>query len=191
MMEKCKAAFVGVAAFGLLSLPACNGDKGGSRVHRLQISRHDLVSLTNNRADQILADMTTVARSNDGAGDIECDVEFQRDGDVTSFSLGDGSIDSEADFDAVNGQPGHIKVVDQINWCGGLAPGIIGCAPVPGDSLVVVRFTDNQEGILWLHEFGHNQGLSHRDVADVVMRSFIGVTHRRVNQPECDAIEAE
>lgn len=82
-----------------------------------------------------------------------------------------------------------MKVVNAINWCGGLAPNIIGCAPIGGDSLVVVRFTANQEGILWDHEFGHNKGLQHRNVANVLMNETIGATNRRVTEAECSTFE--
>lgn len=163
----------------------CDGD--GRITYQLQISRHTTASLTNTRADQILADMGTILQTNDGAGDVACNVAFTRSGNVTTFATGTGTINSAADFNAVNGLPGNVKVVNFINWCGGPAPGAIGCAPVPGTSLVVERFTANQEGILWVHEYGHNKGLSHRDVPNAVMRPFINVNHKRVNSTECDA----
>jgi len=176
--------------FALLT-GGCSGvtHKPQITTHNLQISRHTSVGLTDTRADQILADMSTVLNMNDGMGDVACNVGFERDGSLTTFSATGGMINSSADFDAVNGLPGNIKVVTQINWCGSLAPGIIGCAPVPGDSLVVIRFGTNQEGILWLHEFGHNQGLDHRNDAGAVMQPSIGSTHRRINSSECAAYE--
>ena len=42
---------------------------------------------------------------------------------VTTFSTGSGSINSSADFSAVNGLPGNVKVVQQINWCGTIGAG--------------------------------------------------------------------
>lgn len=155
--------------------------------HELQIRRYTTSSLTNARADTILGEMTNIAQVKDGSDDVACLIEFERDGSVTTFSTGDGSIDSSAEFSAVNGLSGNVKVVNEINWCGSLVPGIIGCAPVPGNSLVVVRFTNSMEGVLWLHEFGHNKGLLHRDVANAIMRPFIGVNHRRMNMAECEA----
>ena len=111
-----------------------------------------------------------------------------RDGDVTVFTEGDGSIDSAAEFNALTALPGHIKVVNQINWCGALIPNVIGCAPVPGNSLAVVRFTPSLEGILWAHEYGHNKGRSHRnDDANAVMNGTIGATRLKVDAPECTA----
>ncbi len=155
--------------------------------HQVQVRRYSTASLTNSRADQILTDATTVLQTNDGPGDVACGTLWTRDGNVTAFSNGDGSIDSSAEFNTVIGLTGHIKVVNQINWCGGLIPNVIGCAPVPGSSLVVVRFTNSLEGILWAHEYGHNKGRSHRNDTNVVMHPTIGSTRRRVNQTECNA----
>jgi FG-GAP-like repeat len=156
--------------------------------YRLQIRRFNTSSLTNADADRILADAGTVLQTNDGPGDVACAVAFSREGEVTVFPEGDGSIDSAAEFSALIALPGWVKVVNQINWCGALIPGVIGCAPVPGSSLAVVRFTSSLEGILWAHEFGHNKGLNHRnDDANAVMNGTIGSTRRRVNASECAA----
>jgi hypothetical protein len=107
---------------------------------------------------------------------------------VTTFTEGDGSIDSEAEFNALVALPGWVMVVNQINWCGALIPNVIGCAPVPGNSLAVVRFNPGLEGHLWAHEFGHNKGLSHRnDDPTAVMNGVIGDTHRRITAAECTA----
>jgi Matrixin len=158
--------------------------------HNLQIRRFTTASLTNARASQITANASAILQRNDGAGDVACATSFTRNGNVTAFSTGDGSIDSAAEFNGVIAVPGWVKVVNQINWCGTIGTGIIGCSPVPGTSLVVVRFTANQEGILWAHEFGHNAGLSHRNVSTAVMYPFIGTTRRRVNATECNAYRA-
>ncbi len=164
--------------------------QGCTTVHRMNISQHTSVTpvLTNARADQIAADMTTILNTNDGPGDMACTkVRFERDGAVTTFSATTGSINSSANFSTVIGLPGRVKLVNQINWCGVFLPNVIGCAPVPGDSLAVIRFTQNQEGVLWLHEFGHNMGLPHRNGSTLVMNPTIGVNRRMVNSTECAA----
>lgn len=191
MLENCRThvkwpIYVAFAVAFAIASVGCNGSSS-TVTHQLQISRFASANLTDARADQILADATTVLRTNDGAGDVACDVRLERDGAVTTFNTGNGIINSGADFTAVNGLPGHVKIVNQINWCSTIGVGIIGCAPVPGPSLVAVRFTQNQEGILWAHEFGHNKGLNHRDGPTTVMNSFIGVNQRTVNTTECTA----
>lgn len=156
--------------------------------HRLQVRRFTTTALTDGDADRILADATTAMQTNDGPGDVACGVSMVRDGGVTDFSTGDGSIDSSAEFSTLIGLPGWIKAVNQINWCGALIPNVIGCAPVPGNSLAVVRFQAALEGILWAHEFGHNKGLSHRnDDPNAIMNGTIASTRLRMTQAECDA----
>ena len=156
--------------------------------YRLQVRRFTTTPLTDADADRILADATTAMQTNDGPGDVACGVSMVRDGAVTTFSTGDGSIDSSAEFTTLINLPGWIKAVNQINWCGGLIPNVIGCAPVPGNSLAVVRFQAALEGILWAHEFGHNKGLSHRnDDPNAIMNGTIAATRLRMTQAECDA----
>jgi hypothetical protein len=85
--------------------------------------------------------------------------------------------------------PGNVKVVQAVNICGGgLNTSIIGCGQTPGTSFITERFMANQEGILWAHEFGHNQGLpdNYTD-SNKVMYYTIGENRRRVNQTECNA----
>ena len=149
------------------------------------MSSHSSTSVTNARASQILAAASDALQTDDGTDDVACCVTLQPDGTVTTFTTGDGSIDSRAEFSAVIALPGYVKVVNQINWCGSFAPNIIGCAPVPGGSLAVIRFTVNQEGILWAHEYGHTKGLPHRrDRGDLVMFPSAGINHRKVNEAE-------
>ena len=178
-MNKSKKYRLCVAMVGAVPLLS-----SGCTVHQLRVSRYTNANLTNTEADQILADATLALRVIDGTGDVEANVLLVRDGDVTTFLQGNGAINSATDFSNINGLPGNVKVVNQINWCGGLAPNVIGCAPVPGNSFVVVRYISFQEGVLWAHEFGHNKGRPHRDVPHMVMRQFIGPTHRRINDPE-------
>ena len=179
--------------FMVISLgPGCQTDNGSddpiNPVSRydLRIQRHSNTDLSSTQADSILNDMNTVIQTSDGPDDVLCPVSMFRDGEVTPFQVGSGIINSEADFEAVNGLSGNIKVVNQINWCSEIAPNIIGCAPVPGESLIVVRFDPNQEGILWLHEFGHNRGLLHRNDRFAVMNETIDTVRRAVNKEECD-----
>lgn len=179
----------GLTIMGFLA--ACKTTGPGRITHDLQISRHHSVALSDARADQILNSMGTILQINDGSGDVACDVAFTRNGAISVFNIGNGMINSASDFTAVNSQPGNVKVVKQINWCGGLSPNIIGCAPVPGTSMVVVRFTTNQEGLLWVHEFGHNKGLSHNNQQRAVMQPTINVNNKHVNQSECDSYRVQ
>ncbi|TPK49604.1 hypothetical protein FJ492_00460 [Mesorhizobium sp. B2-5-4] len=156
--------------------------------HHLQVSRFTTSRLTDKDADDVLAAATTVVSVSDVAGDVACPVTFIRDGSVTAFTQGSGTINSQADFNAVIGLPGWVKVVNQINWCGALVPNVIGCSPTPGNSMAVVRWAPTvQEGILWAHEFGHDKGLNHRNDPNAIMNPTIGYTELGVNAQECAA----
>jgi hypothetical protein len=171
----------------------CGRDAGPPLVtHNLTVRRHTASTLNNADANRIMGDANTVIQVSDGPGDIACNMDMVRTGNVGTFAVGTGAINSAADFTAViQSPPPGVKVVNQINWCGGLIPGVIGCAPVPGTSFVVVRFTPSLEGILWLHEFGHNKGLPHRNDVNAVMAPSIAASRRHVNQAECDAFRAQ
>ncbi|WP_179957550.1 hypothetical protein [Exilibacterium tricleocarpae] len=78
--------------------------------------------------------------------------------------------------------PGFVKAVNRINWCGGFSPNIIGCAPAPGNGILVVRFTSSLEGILWAHEHGHTRGLRHRNSSTAVMAPSIANTRNVPSQ---------
>lgn len=168
------------------------GDDGGGGLvaHRLEVVRHTLTTIDGTRADAVLSDGAGIARSADGPDDVACGIDLLRSGELGTFTTGTGIINSGVDFDAVRQLPGYVKVVNQINWCGGFQPGIIGCAPVPGDSMVVVRHEPaGQEGILWLHEFAHTKGRHHRDDPDAVMYFAVGDTRRELDADECQALE--
>jgi hypothetical protein len=152
----------------------------------LQASRFNTAGLNDADVDRILGDDSDVLQQNDGSGDVACGVAFSRNGNVTAFATGDGSIDTQAEFNEVNGLAGNVKVVNTITWCGTLKPNVIGCAPIPGNSFVVVPFTPALEGILWAHEYGHTQGLNHRDDdPNAVMNGTITSNRRRVTADEC------
>jgi hypothetical protein len=182
----CLAGFV----MGLVSLAGtgCSTprpDPQPRATHRLEVSRHASVVLPASRVDEILEGMGRVLQTQDGADDVTCNLEFVREGEVHVLTTGTGIINTAEDFVAVNNAPGNVKVVNQINWCGGFAPNILGCTQLFRDSMVVVRYTSGPEEILWLHEFGHAQGLEHRASSTAVMNATFGPFHRRVNSNEC------
>ena len=152
-------------------------------VRTLDVRRYTTAQLTDADADRILADATVVLQELD-TQDVRCGEELERKGPVSVFTTGDGSIDSDAEFTAVKNLPGDVMIVNDINWCGGLAPNIIGCAS--GDSFAAVRF-GSLEGILWAHEHGHTRGLPHRTSDYAVMNPTIRTTARGVNATECAA----
>ena len=155
-----------------------------NKVHRFGVSRYRTSSLTTADADRILRDASTILQRKDGSDDVATQVEMRRVGNVGVFGAGNGVISSNSGFRQVLRQRGSIHVVNAINWCGDPGTGIIGCAPIGGGDFVVVRFTPSMEGTLWAHEFGHNQGLRHRNGRNNIMNPFITPTAHRVNAAE-------
>jgi len=174
----------------LLALTTAMGMKATS-CKELNINRYHRTSLTQARADQITIDMTNILRTVDGPGDVFCDIAFVR-GSMTTFTTGDGSIDTQAELNAVFNLPGRVKVVNRINFCEGrIDPSFIGCGQTPGNSFIMERSTSSscpeREGILWVHEYGHNKGLPHRNQSYAVMHQTFNCNHRRINSTESQA----
>jgi hypothetical protein len=141
-------------------------------------------------ADTRLAQAQGLLRGANGVGDVACDVRLAQFGEPASFATGDGIIDNQSDFDAVLAVPGSIKMVNQINWCDGIAAGIIGCSPIPGFSFVVREMSSTtRDRELWAHEYGHTAGLNHNPVAEYVMYAHYDplASRYKVTLNECSA----
>jgi hypothetical protein len=154
----------------------------------LTISRYSTTSLSEGEVDlSILPSSNELLLTNDGGGDVSCSIAFHRYGSINVLSDGDGIIDDSSELATVMGVPGRIEVVNEIKWCNGPpAPGntITGCAS--GAGMVLRRWTS--EGIIWAHEYGHNQSLSHNANSGFVMYGTLQPGNRRVTQFECDAM---
>ncbi|WBS05374.1 hypothetical protein OU994_14370 [Pseudoduganella sp. SL102] len=160
----------------------------GTRTVSVTVHRHSAVALTDAEADRILRDMGTVLQGADTGADIATRVQFVRNGPVRLLpATVPATIQTQAEWNTLMGAGTGIKVVQAIRWCGGPGGSIIGCAPVGSavTNLAVVRFTANQEGILWVHEYGHNAGNGHRsDDTRAVMFPSIGADHNVVDATE-------
>jgi hypothetical protein len=158
------------------------------RTVQVTVWRHSTVALTDADADRILNDMGTILQSDDSPADVATPVRFVRNGRVQVLPAAiPGVIQTEADLTALLNAGSGVKIVQAIRWCGGPGGSIIGCAPVgsPTVNLAAVRFTANQEGLIWVHEYGHNTGLGHRtDDPRAVMFPSVGVDHNVVNSAE-------
>ena len=172
----------------------------------------------NAKADDALQRATAALLAQDGPDDVACGVVLNRSGNVPTPISGRNTLDTDQHVADTFAKPGYVKVVHKINRCRRTtAATIIGCA-ITGN-MIVEDLTDNGDsgiggdlaGILWAHEFGHTQGLPHRDpptscieciqpgicfdpcaVAprpppNRVMASFITPNNLRVNQTECNA----
>jgi hypothetical protein len=124
--------------------------------------------------------------------DVACPVSFSRLGAITTFgSSSDGlnDITTESELNQVFAVAGaRVKFVSSLSYCGYFEPDIIGCAQTPGGSIILQ--TGWSGSSLFVHEFGHNMGLNHRDsCANNLMSSSTcqSCPDNVVNQAECSA----
>ncbi len=167
---------------------------------RLDYANHPAVTspMTDARLDAVLAEGSKrVGRSDPIATeDVACCVEYARTGSAKTFgSVGDGLdiIDDGTELTAVlNDGSARFKVVRAINYCGSPGTNIIGCAWVGGKGVAAVRRSDlGSEAVLWVHEYGHNVGLSHNTTSsDYVMYGVDTGANRAVTQTECNRYHA-
>jgi hypothetical protein len=158
------------------------------RTVQVTVQRHSTVALSEADADRILADMGTILQGDDSPADVATPVRFVRNGRVQVLPENiPGTIQTAADLTALLNAGSGVKIVQAIRWCGGPGGSIIGCAPVGSSTvnLAAVRFTANQEGVIWVHEYGHNTGLGHRtDDPRAIMFPSVGADHNVVNATE-------
>jgi hypothetical protein len=124
----------------------------------------------------------------DGSDDVATIVNLRRDGPVTTFSVGDGIVNTLAEKNEIFALPGHVHAVTDLQFCANtFNPSIIGCSGQNLSLIVeVLDASQQQDGILWMHEYGHNRGLGHRNVNFAIMHGTIAPNYRRVNQFEHD-----
>ena len=155
---------------------------GNTKVWRLKIGRVASVPLSNSEADRILAGATRVLRDHDSNSDVGADVVLQRSGDVRVID-GPAVINSDADRARIGASGVQIAVVEAVRYCSAMKPGILGCAPIGGNYMVLVR-QNLLEDIIWAHEFGHNCGLNHRNDRSALMYTEAGSNRRSLNLAE-------
>lgn len=172
---------------GTWEFEATDDTQAQTSIVSMTISRYTSSSLSELEVDGLILPSATEILQTDDGTDVSCPIAYQRDGGIGVFTDGDGTIDDSTELGVVMAVPGRVQIVNQINWCGGPPSGgntITGCASGAGMTL---RRWDN-EGIIWAHEYGHNQSLSHNSNSGWVMHGTLSAGNRRVTQFECDAM---
>lgn len=156
----------------------------------LKITRHVDQPLSENKLDTVFAIATSLLQRQDFAcPDVACPVTFGRSGPIETFDLGSAIITSESALDDAFDLPGDIKVVtSMVGVCGISAVDdtavILGCAFTSG-SVVIVHDADPD---VWAHEWGHVQGLDHRDNCPRNLMHSFELQTNAVNESECQAL---
>lgn len=156
----------------------------------LKITRHVDQPLTESELDTIFAVATSLIQRQDfECPDMACPVTFGRSGPIDTFDVGSTVITSESALDDAFDVPGDIKVVSSmVGVCGISAMDdtavILGCAFASG-SVVIVREADPD---VWAHEWGHVQGLDHRDNCPRNLMHSFELQTNAVNEGECQAL---
>lgn len=164
-------------------------DPNAAFVFSLRVARHVDQPFTDGRLGTVFGTMNTILQTvQTDCPDVATEVTFERDGSIATFDVGDVVITTETALDAVFDLPQDIKVVNLMIGVCGLSSSdelavVLGCAAT-GESLVIVEFAEPD---VWAHEWGHVQGLTHRDgCARNLMHAF-EVNTNAVNELERDA----
>ncbi len=158
----------------------------------LRIGIHESVFLSEEEAKNIFKRASDAAKEANSTGDVKCNITLSLDGSISTFSSpGLEKIDTKSKFEEVTKMPG-MRVVKEVRWCNGQGSAfpLGGCSVEGGKSFVVKRFDNNPdlESILWLHEYGHNKNIQHRDDHETaVMHSTVAADHKVINKAECQA----
>ena len=186
-------------------------------VHKIDVTKYFDSEISIEDAKTILTQAENVAREGNknpmAGGDVACNIRFEVKATSETLGtfgtlgnpllstpaalaldcLGNGEICSEFDFYAVAANnSSEVKVVNDIRWCNFPRAGVAGCTD-KNFSMVVRRMCEEPdqcpvlEGISWLHEFGHLQGLYHRrdDSEPAVMKDTFTSHDVGLNACEC------
>lgn len=131
----------------------------------LRVARQVDQPLSASFVDATLAEASTILQVVDSVcPDVATPVTFARNGDIDTFDVAPAVVTTEAQLDDIFRYPADLKVVTMmVGVCGTFRPGnlavVLGCG-VAGDSAVLTRDAPTD---VWAHEWGHVQGLPHRD----------------------------
>ena len=179
---------------GALSVPPTSqlSDTAANSHHAgLTYANHTATAspMNDTRLDAVIREAELRAGRDDFLNDVMCCITLDRSGTAQSFSTaGQDIIDSETELiQVLNNGVSRVKVVNAINYCNGPGMNILGCASIGQQGMALVRMGSiNEEAVLWLHEYGHNVGLSHVSNSAYVMNTFLAAGANGLTQAECD-----
>ena len=155
----------------------------------LRVARHIDQPFSEEHVDSVFAEASSILQTvQTDCPDVACPVTFERYGAVDSFDVGSAVITTEAQLDEVFEHPADIKIVTlMVGVCGSFRPGdlaqVLGCAAT-GASVVIAHDAPSD---VWAHEWGHVQGLAHRDDCYTNIMHSVALETNAVNARERDA----
>ena len=167
----------------------------GQEVKYIKIAQSKNEHLTNARADRIIKKMNKILTSTNFGGDQCNQLKFKRKGSVSTDDSIPEFINSKAKHDQLfNNSAYSIYVVRGISRCGSLKQDNIGGCGLRGKSVIAIDFPNDDQiaAIVWLHEFGHTQRLSHATDGKshitrkkALMRARAAHSHQSITNGEC------
>jgi hypothetical protein len=167
-----------------------------TKTYELTVGHHEALTLRSDRVDDILAEASKVLQ--------KCNVILKRKGSVGTFRSPnqDARVTTDTERDAVHRENFDLKVVRvPFDFCRIRdVAAFFGCAwdppPPPQDerpqhrSIIAGVSRDNLKhtGVTWAHEFGHKQGLPHRNERKALMRCKVEVENVELNEKECECL---
>lgn len=174
-----------------------NDTNSSSHLQTFTVGRHVAMGSipSDAQVDALLNEASRVMQTADSGADISCCVSFQRSGSVGTFNVTDGIIRTSSELNQIFGLGSYqVKIVPSLDYCGGLNTSIIGCAFINNPKNMILEYSGSatRNGILWAHEFGHNQGLEHPDelggFPTRIMNAILYVDDsKQMTQSECNA----
>lgn len=173
--------------------------------HKLTFSKHVSSTFDASRIPNILKLGSEILQKCDNATDddqdISCEVSFEQSGSTSVFGVAGDNLEiitTDEQLTRVHAQAGFVKVVTALMLDGKHQTGIV--KAIPSSSMILAQDangsgrSDAQYAQTLVHEFGHNQGLCHRNtscgydsVGHPVMGIFAGSLFREINKAECKA----
>jgi hypothetical protein len=167
-----------------LTLVSLMSPRGYSQL--IDVSRVSDVALSEAEVDNILNQGNSSIQI-DGSSGLSCLLTLHRDNPILLDPY--GTIAGPNDLAGACAQPGYVKVVDSISWCGSGGPNIIGCSYTPGNCVVVVRYNPSLEWLLWMHEYSHSKGLNHQTTDTALMNPTIDAAHNSLFSSDCAIVQ--
>jgi hypothetical protein len=174
---------------------ASNPGGGGSNIEakpftfQITVARHVDQPLSEQRVNRVFSeDNALLLAADNECPDVSCPVTFELSGSIDTFDNSSAIVTTEAQLDAIFDDPADIKIVSlMVGVCGSPSADdvslVLGCAFTGGTAVLV----QDAPSDVWAHEWGHVQGLPHRNDCDRNLMHAFELETNAVNTTERNA----